>query len=340
MKSFQTHLILASLFFSVFGFAQQAREQYLQEQLSEQKEQIQWEARQRLKSKIKEVNETLLTQEISEAKADSLKLKYAEETALEIEQELLELETAYYQDTTFDKQESESQDTTPITYYTRRNRERRNFVSNDLVFAAGLNNLLEENTDLEDTSYEFVKSFFVELGWSWKTNLIPNTGFVNLRYGFSFQFNSLRPKDKGIFAPVQGTIERIPYDQPLIRNQLQYTNFVIPIHLELGSNRKQFTQYTSEGNTVKRSYNRNSIILGAGGYGGFNIHNIQRIKGVDFKEKIKNDLNFNDLVYGVSGYVSFPRVLTLYAKADLSPLFKNQPYLQNNISLGVRFDID
>ena len=27
-------------------------------------------------------------------------------------------------------------------------------------------------------------------------------------------------------------------------------------------------------------------------------------------------------------------------EADLSPLFKNQPYLQNNISLGVRFDID
>ena len=59
-----------------------------------------------------------------------------------------------------------------------------------------------------------------------------------------------------------------------------------------------------------------------------------------FKEKIENNLNFNDLIYGVSGYVSLPRVLTLYAKADLSPLFKNQSYLQNNISLGIRLDID
>ena len=52
------------------------------------------------------------------------------------------------------------------------------------------------------------------------------------------------------------------------------------------------------------------------------------------------NLNFNNLIYGVSGYISLPRVLTLYAKADLSPLFKNQSYLQNNISLGIRLDID
>lgn len=121
---------------------------------------------------------------------------------------------------------------------------------------------------------------------------------------------------------------------------LQYTNFVIPVHIELGSNRKQFTSYSSDGSVVSRSYHRNSIILGAGAYGGFNFHNVQRIKGEDFKEKIENNLNFNDLIYGVSGYISLPRVLTLYAKADLSPLFKNQSYLQNNISLGIRLDID
>ena len=340
MKSLKTHLVLATLFFSLSSFAQQAREQYLKEQFSDQKELIQQNARQRLKSKIKEVNESLLTQGISETEADSLKLKYAEETALEIEQELLELETVYYQDTTIDKKESESSESSPISYYTRRNREHRNYVSNDLVFAVGLNNLLEENTDLENTPYEFVKSYFVELGWSWKTNLIPNSGLVNLRYGFSFQFNSLRPKDNGIFTSTAGDIQRIPYDRPIVRNQLQYTNFVIPVHIELGSNRKQFTSYSSDGSVVSRSYHRNSIILGAGAYGGFNFHNVQRIKGENFKEKIENNLNFNDLIYGVSGYISLPRVLTLYAKADLSPLFKNQSYLQNNISLGIRLDID
>jgi len=37
--------------------------------------------------------------------------------------------------------------------------------------------------------------------------------------------------------------------------------------------------------------------------------------------------------------VSFGNV-ALYAKYDLSPLFKDQSINQNNISLGLRFDLD
>ncbi len=57
-------------------------------------------------------------------------------------------------------------------------------------------------------------------------------------------------------------------------------------------------------------------------------------------EKLKSDLNFNDIVYGVSGYLSLPNVVTLYGKPDLSMLFKNQPFLHHNVSLGIRFDIN
>ena len=116
--------------------------------------------------------------------------------------------------------------------------------------------------------------------------------------------------------------------------------YIQDIHFELGSNSKQIKTYTKDGSYVQQTYHRNYFIVGGGAYAGFNIHNIQRIKAEGYKNKIKNDLNFNDLVYGVSGYISFPRMLTLYAKADLSPLFKDQYYLRNNISLGIRFDIN
>jgi hypothetical protein len=56
------------------------------------------------------------------------------------------------------------------------------------------------------------------------------------------------------------------------------------------------------------------------------------------KDKIKG-YNTNNLVYGLSAYLSWGNV-GLYAKYDLSPIFKDQAIDQNNISLGIRFDMD
>ena len=340
MKAFTLSTITFFLLFCNFNFAQQARQQYLQEQLSDEKNKIQQQEREQLKARIRALNNALEKREISERQADSLKLNYAEETALKIEERELSIETKLYGNEFELKEKDEAEEVTNTFYYTQKRRESRSYFSNDLVLAVGLNNLLEENSNIENSPYEFIKSYFIELGWSWKTNLIPNSSFLNLRYGFSFQFNTLYPEDKGIFTSVAGEVQRIPYSKPLIRNRLAFTNLVFPIHFEFNSNQKQFTSYSANGSYVKQHYNRNSIIFGAGAYGGFHIHNIQRIKGEDFKEKVKNNLDFNDLIYGISGYIYFPKAFTIYAKTDLSPLFKNQTGLQNNISLGIRFDID
>ena len=81
-------------------------------------------------------------------------------------------------------------------------------------------------------------------------------------------------------------------------------------------------------------------LLMQGFYGGFNIQSSLKLKGPEIKEKVDPGLNFNDLIYGISGYVSLPKLFTLYGKVDLAPLFKDKTYLQQNISLGFRFDIN
>ncbi|GAL68721.1 hypothetical protein [Jejuia pallidilutea] len=45
------------------------------------------------------------------------------------------------------------------------------------------------------------------------------------------------------------------------------------------------------------------------------------------------------MVYGISTYVAIGDT-ALYLKYDLSPIFKDQIVDQNNISIGVRFDMD
>ena len=44
--------------------------------------------------------------------------------------------------------------------------------------------------------------------------------------------------------------------------------------------------------------------------------------GKDVKDKLKGGYNTTDLVYGLSGYVTFGNV-GIYAKYDLSPIFKD-----------------
>ena len=83
--------------------------------------------------------------------------------------------------------------------------------------------------------------------------------------------------------------------------------------------------------------------MGLGGYAGFNIGTRQKLKysmdGDKIKDKIKRNYNASSLVYGLSGYVAFDDI-ALYVKYDLSPIFEDQAVDQNNISVGVRFDVD
>ena len=320
--------------------AQEARNQYLNERLAKEKQTILEKEREQLKLQIKEINEQLIQEKITTFEADSLKLLYAEQTAKEIEEKYLAKETELYQEEKKPNFETtNSKNTETRISYIKRRRD-THYLQSDLVFTLGLNQLLEENILLEDTRFEFIKSWFAEVGWSWKTNIIPNSGLLNLRYGVSIQINSLSPKDNQVFYDDNGQVELKPFNTELNRNKLIYSNLVFPIHLELGSRRKHFSGFNQNGSYIKNTHNSNAIIIGAGFYGGFNIQSKLKLKGPEIKEKVDPNLNFNDLIYGVSGYVSLPKLFTLYGKIDLSTLFKEQAYLQHNISLGFRFDID
>jgi hypothetical protein len=88
---------------------------------------------------------------------------------------------------------------------------------------------------------------------------------------------------------------------------------------------------------------RRQFKFGIGGYAGVNIGTQQKLRfkedGDRVKQKIRRNYNTSDFVYGLSSYVGIDNV-SLYVKYDLNPLFKDQAFDQNNISLGVRFDLD
>lgn len=129
-------------------------------------------------------------------------------------------------------------------------------------------------------------------------------------------------------------MEEFEYD--LDKSKFRMDNLVFPVHFEVGPSR-----FKKSERTIRYSI-RDQFRLGFGGYGGFSLGTRQKLKynreGENVKDKLKRDYNSSDLIYGVSGYMGFDGVL-LYLKYDLNPIFKDADIKQNNISLGLRFDI-
>ena len=325
--------------------------------LIEKKEVIKNSEKEILKVEVEAVNKRLEKGEIDEEEADGLKQKLAEKRALNIENQLAIIDNQiqllkrneHGYDSFVKGDDNQvllrigSDDETGDEFVFIGNPEddkprkydRR--TSSDLVLAFGLNNALIEGEKLDDSPYKFGGSRFFELGWAWKTRVFKESNFLRFKYGFSFQVNGLKPKDNNYFVQDGDITYLDEFPEDLKKSKLTNTNLVFPIHFEFGPSKK------IEKDTYFRYSTRNKFKVGLGGYAGFNIGTRQKLKykvdGDRTKDKIKRSYNANSLVYGLSGYVAFDDV-ALYLKYDLSPIFNDQAIDQNNISLGLRFDMD
>ncbi|WP_034061414.1 hypothetical protein [Lacinutrix jangbogonensis] len=205
-----------------------------------------------------------------------------------------------------------------------------------LVVAAGINNALIDGQSLSDSPYKIGGSGFFELGFQWRTRILKNSNAIRLRYGLSLQWNKYDLKDNKYFVQDGNltTIETFPVD--LKQAKFRTTNLVVPLYFEFG-------QYTkTEKKDRVRYYNR-GFKIGFGGYAGLNIGAKQKLwykeNGERTKQKIKQDYNVNPFVYGVGAYIGLDDV-SLFFKYDLSNTFKNNSIKQNNISLGLRLNIE
>ncbi|QDO92813.1 hypothetical protein FNB79_02080 [Formosa sediminum] len=328
------------------------------QELKTQKENIRQEEKALLKQEVEAINDKVDAGYITTEEGEVLKKDAAKKRALNIESrvaiidskiDLLERNTYAY---TFgedgqivirigkDYDSDVSADKTTIFYIGKDSKHIPVFdkrTTSDLVFAIGFNNAIIEGESLNDSPYKLGGSGFVELGWAWKTRVFENSNALRLKYGFSLQWNKLDIKNNMYYREDgnQVVFETFPYD--VRKSKFRTTNLVFPVHFEFGPSKK------IEHENYFRYSTRKKFKLGIGGYGGFNISSLQKVKykedGNNQKKKYKDYDAVNNFVYGVSSYVSLGSV-GLYVKYDLSTIFKHQNLDQNNISLGLRFDMD
>lgn len=323
-------------------------------ELEEAKAQIMAQEKQALKERVQKINEQLDNGEISFEESVELKKEAAEKHALNIENRLVILENEWALNernngrplVLNNENEQEYDDDEFVvdingkhafTFKSKKKEiryDRRTF--SDPVLAIGLNNVLIDGADLEDTPYKIGGSRFVEIGWQWRSRVFQNTNWLRFNYGINFQFNALKPKGNQIFTIENGETVLADFEYDLDKSKFRVDNMVFPMHFEFGgSTRHEYKDHF-------RYSLRRQFRVGVGGYGGFNLSSRQKLKytreGEQVKDKLKRGYEVSDFVYGLSAYAGFDGVL-LYAKYDLNPLFKDALIEQNNISVGLRFDL-
>jgi len=316
--------------------------------LQESKEQVITSEKDALKLEVEAINKQLDNEEISPTEAEALKKTAAEKRALNIENKLaiidnkialLERNGDDPLENGVDKIEFQffgKGQIIGIDYTPRKRKYDRRTIS-DFVLAFGLNNVITKGESLSDSNFKVGGSRFAEIGWAWRTRVFKETNWLRVKYGFSFQFNGLKPTDNRYFVDTGATTELQTFGMDLDKSKFRVDNLVFPVHFEVGPSNK----------IEKKEYFRydtyNKIKLGVGGYAGFRLASRQKLKfndgTEDVKQKLKGTYNVNDFVYGLSAYLGW-RDAALYVKYDLNTLFKDNPLEQRNVSLGLRFDMD
>lgn len=317
--------------------------------LKKEKDLIYEEERRKLKAQVISIEKRKEKGEITADEAETLKREAAQKTALNIDNKIaiIDNEIALLERNKTSEYFTRDRDGSVIkfgdvftlgtkNYHKKRPIKFDRRTYSDFVLAFGLNNALIEGENLNDSPYRIGGSRFAELGIAWKTRVFKNTGWLRIKYGFSFQFNGLKPEGNRVFVNGENGIALEEFELDLDKSKFRVDNLVLPFHFEIGPYKKR------TGENYVRYYSGRKFKIGLGGYAGINIGARQKLifkrNGNRVKEKQKRGFETNNFVYGLSGYVAIEGI-AVYAKYDLNPIFKNGPE-QRNISLGLRFDMD
>ncbi|EKT4510708.1 hypothetical protein [Flavobacterium psychrophilum] len=315
-------------------------------------EKITKEEKEALKKQVEEVNVALGKNSITQQQADEKKMQFATTSANNIESRIA-VEESKLSELVKEKVEGNvgNVDTTRVfgrvlsisildkekkKKYKNESSEKR--TTSQIVIATGFNNLVT-NGRIANSDFGYLRSEFLEWGYTHNTRLLESNNLLHLKYGFSFMYNTLTPTNNRSFE-VNGDQTNLVTNQFKLRKNDSYFKNVfitIPLHLEFDFSKSK----TINDKVFFRSHR--GFRLGIGGFVGYNTNAKQFLSydldGHHVNVKQKGNWNTNDWNYGLSSYIGYGQI-SLYAKYDLNPMFKNNPVKQNNISLGIRLDLN
>jgi hypothetical protein len=300
-----------------------------------------------LKVEVEKINDQLAEGKLTNEEADKSKKNLAEARAITIENKVAKLEEELHvlvQDKVDGKIKTIDTSKTKISIQFGKdlfshekctNGEKR--TTTQFVFASGFNNLVT-NEQIAHSDFKYWKSHFYEWGFTYNTRILKDENLLHFKYGMSLMYNNIRPTDSRYFVKNGAQTDLVTSPVNLNESRFRNVYIMVPLHLEFDFSKKEIR----DDKTYFKTHN--SVRVGLGGYAGFRVKSKQIIcfddaSGNEVEQKTKGGYNVNDFNYGLSTYIGFQST-SLYLKYDLQPLFENNAVDQNNISLGIRFDLN
>ncbi|ABQ04821.1 MULTISPECIES: hypothetical protein [Flavobacterium] len=342
MKNFTIYLIL--FFFLVVSkvIGQETFESEAK-RIANKIEKITKEEKEALKEEIEAINVQLSEGKITQEQADKRKKELAEARAVIIEEKVT-LAQNELNDLVQKKVDGKIKEDSSKVYMIRWKSPKRDKDSihgekrttSQFVFAMGLNNTMVDGK-LQDSNYSFIGSHFYEWGFTYNSRLMKNDNLLHAKYGLSLMYNNIRPTNNRTFV-VNGDQTNLEVNSiHLTESRFRNVYLAVPVHLEFDFTRP----IEKNGKTYFKTHK--SFRFGVGGYAGINVKSKQILKfeedDLKYKTRIKGDYNVNNFIYGLSSYIGY-RDVSLYFKYDLNPLFQDNLVKENNISLGLRLDLN
>ena len=347
MKNFTLYLVVLIFLFVSKVLGQETFESKAKK-IANKIEKITKEEKAALKEEVEVVNVQLSEGKITLEQADKRKKELAEARATIIEEKVTEAQNEL-NDLVQQKVDGKIKEDSLTKKYSIvfhvRDRDRDKYkdsihgekrTTSQFVFAMGLNNMMVDGK-LQDSNYSFGGSHFYEWGFTYNSRLMKKDNLLHAKYGLSLMYNNIRPTDNRSFVVNGDQTELQTNAINLDESRFRNVYIVLPLHLEFDFSKPE----VSNGKTYFKTHK--SFRFGIGGYAGINVKSKQILKfdqdDLDYKTTIKGDYNVNNFIYGLSSYIGY-REFSLYAKYDLNPLFQDNLIKENNISLGIRVDLN
>ncbi|OCB68539.1 hypothetical protein B0A79_06015 [Flavobacterium piscis] len=345
MKNFTLYLVVLIFLFVSKVLGQETFESKAKK-IANKIEKITKEEKAALKEEVEVVNVQLSEGKITLEQADKRKKELAEARATIIEEKVTEAQNEL-NDLVQQKVDGKIKEDSltkkySIVFHVRdKDRDKDSIhgekrTTSQFVFAMGLNNMMVDGK-LQDSNYSFGGSHFYEWGFTYNSRLMKNDNLLHAKYGLSLMYNNIRPTDNRSFVVNGDQTELQTNAINLDESRFRNVYIVLPLHLEFDFSKPE----VSNGKTYFRTHK--SFRFGIGGYAGINVKSKQILKfdqdDLDYKTTIRGDYNVNNFIYGLSSYIGY-KEFSLYAKYDLNPLFQDNLIKENNISLGIRVDLN
>lgn len=346
MRNFKIYL---AVFVCLFVSKMQAQETFegKAKDIASRIENIVKEEKKELKAEVEAVNEELAQGKLSNEQADEKKKALAEARAKIIEEKVAKEEEELHllvQNKVDGKIKNIDTSKTKISLQFS-----KDFFSNEkcaksekrttsqFVFAFGANNLVTDQ-QVAHSDFKYWKSHFYEWGLTYNTRILKEDNLLHFKYGMSLIYNNLRATDDRYFVKNGSQTDLVSSTIHLDESRFRNVYIMVPMHLEFDFTKKEIRDDANYFRTHQ------GVRVGLGGFAGFRVKSKQILcfddaSGNDVEQKTKGNYNVNDFNYGLSTYVGY-KSTSLYLKYDLQPLFEKNVVDQNNISLGLRFDIN